>query len=157
VGTPRQFDGPSLQSYLHEHIPLSLAMQVSVLEISPGHVVLQAPLAPNVNHRNTVFGGSVAAVAILAAWSLVHTRLAAQGVSARVVIQRNSMEYDRPIAGEFTARAVPPDATVWNAFVATLHRRGKARIAVSATLQTGLQPVGSLHGTFVALTGQEQR
>jgi len=153
VGTPRQFDAQSLQSYLHEHIPLSLAMQVSVLEISPGHVVLQAPLAPNVNHRNTVFGGSVAAVAILAAWSLVHTRLAAQGVSARVVIQRNTMEYDRPIAGDFTARAELSGESGWNAFVTTLRRRGKARIAVPATLRAGLQPVGSLHGTFVALTG----
>jgi thioesterase domain-containing protein len=55
-----------LERYLHQHIPLSEAMQVSVVEVHPEHVVLSAPLAPNINHRETVFGGSASAVAILA-------------------------------------------------------------------------------------------
>ena len=69
-----------LQLYLHQHIPLSAAMQVRVLAATPDEVLLQAPLAPNINHRETVFGGSASALAILAAWSLVHTRMRAQGL-----------------------------------------------------------------------------
>jgi thioesterase domain-containing protein len=83
-----------LEAYLHEHIPLSHAMQVAVVELGPDTVVLRAPLAPNINHRETVFGGSASAVAILAAWSLLHTRLTSAGISARLVIQRNTMSYD---------------------------------------------------------------
>lgn len=64
-----------LQTYLHAHIPLSGAMQVSVVQAALEGVVLSAPLAPNINHRDTVFGGSASAVASLAAWSLLHTRL----------------------------------------------------------------------------------
>ena len=48
-------------------MPLSQAMQVTVVEASFQQVVLTAPLAPNINHRETVFGGSASAVAILAA------------------------------------------------------------------------------------------
>jgi thioesterase domain-containing protein len=149
----RQFDPTSLQAYLHEQIPLSQAMQVAVLEVSAERIVLGAPLAPNINHRNTVFGGSASAVAILAAWSLVHTRLAAQALHARVVIQRNSMQYDRPIATDFTATATLSAVVGWEPFVATLQRRGKARIIVPATLEVAMQPAGHLQGTFVAFAG----
>jgi thioesterase domain-containing protein len=93
-----------LEAYLHQHIPISRAMQVAVVELAPGSVTLRAPLAPNINHRETVFGGSASAVAILAAWSLLHVRLASAGITSRLVIQHNTMSYDLPIAGAFTAR-----------------------------------------------------
>ncbi len=93
-----------LEKYLHEQIPMSKAMQVSVVEVKPEAVVLSAPLAPHINHQETVFGGSASAVAILAAWSLLHTRLKSSGISSRLVIQRNIMNYERPISGTFTAR-----------------------------------------------------
>ena len=95
----------ALQAYLHDHIPLSRAMAVQVVSIADDAVVLGAPLAPNINHRDTVFGGSASAVAILSAWCLLHLRLTAAGQASRVVIQRNSMDYLAPIAGDFTARA----------------------------------------------------
>lgn len=57
----------ALEQYLHDHIPLSKAMQVSVLEASQERVILMAPLAPNINHTESVFGGSASAVATLAA------------------------------------------------------------------------------------------
>jgi thioesterase domain-containing protein len=57
-----------LERYLHEHIPLSHAMRVGVVTVDAGTVVLRAPLEPNINHRETVFGGSASALAILAAW-----------------------------------------------------------------------------------------
>ena len=62
-------------------------MQVTVLEASLQQVVLTAPLAPNINHRETVFGGSASAVTILAAWSMLHLGLAAEGLGSRLVIQ----------------------------------------------------------------------
>lgn len=142
---------PELQRYLHAHIPLSSAMEVTVLAVTPEEVLLQAPLAPNINHRDTVFGGSAAALALLAAWSLLHARLHATGVEARLVIQRNSMEYERPMDGAFTARATLAQPQKWPAFAAMLARKGKARIAVAALLAQGQQRAGYLSGEFVAL------
>ena len=74
-------------------------MAVSVRSVEHDAVILLAPLAPNINHRDTVFGGSASALAILAAWSLLHVRLRAEGITGRLVIQRNSMEYERPVSG----------------------------------------------------------
>jgi thioesterase domain-containing protein len=113
-------------------------MAVTVLDVSSGSVTLQAPLAPNINHRDTVFGGSAAAVATLAAWSLLHTRLLAEGLSVL------------PIAGEFTANSVLDEAQ-WPLFLRQLQRRGRARITVVAELLHAGQMAGRFTGDFVAI------
>lgn len=140
-----------LQTYLHDHIPLSKAMAVSVASVAPHEVVLRAPLAPNINHRDTVFGGSASAVAILAAWSLLNTRLTAEGLASRLVIQRNTMAYELPIEGDFIARSAFDELAQWLPFARMLARKGKARISVSSQLEYGGQVVGRLTGEFVAL------
>ena len=140
-----------LEAYLHAHIPLSAAMQVGVAALDAQGVILRAPLAPNINHRDTVFGGSASAVAILAAWSLLHTRLRAEGVTARLVIQSNTMDYLQPIAGEFTARSALAEPDQWPRFLHTLARMRRARLRVTAQLESEGQVAGRLTGEFVAL------
>lgn len=143
--TPRE-----LETYLHDHIPLSRAMAVQVVALSEAEVVLGAPLAPNINHRETAFGGSASALAILSAWSLLHVRLTSAGLPSRVVIQRNTMDYLAPIAGNFLARSSLAETGNWERFVATLRRRGIARIAVTAVLEYESAVAGRLTGDFVA-------
>lgn len=143
--------GTELQDYLHTHIPLSAAMQVTVKSVSDNEVVLEAPLAPNINHRETLFGGSASAVAILAAWSLLHLRTRAEGIDSRLVIQRNTMEYLLPVAGTFTARAFFTDENAWQGFVKIFQRRGRARISVISELEYAGEVAGRLEGEFVAL------
>lgn len=140
-----------LELYLHRHIPLSGAMAVSVLSVDLAMIVLRAPLAPNINHRETVFGGSASALAILAAWALLHVRLRGEGLTSRVVIQRNTMEYVQPVPGDFTARATLSQTEDWTRFTRILARKGKARIAVSAVLEHDAAVVGNFVGEFVAL------
>lgn len=140
-----------LKTYLHEHIPLSKAMGVSVEEASPEKVVLGAPLLPNINHRDTVFGGSASALAILSAWSLLHIKLTSSGYATKLVIQRNTMSYERAIIGYFTAHALTPSPETWKAFTRMLERKGRARISVSSTLWYEGHEAGHFEGEFVAL------
>lgn len=141
-----------LERYLHEHIPLSRAMAVEVVSADPAGVLLRAPLAPNINHRDTVFGGSASALSILAAWCLLHQRLLAEGLDSRLVIQRNTMEYEQPIAGAFQARSALLEPQQWPRFTQMLSRKGKARIAVESRLMDDDgKPAGRLVGEFVAL------
>jgi thioesterase domain-containing protein len=140
-----------IQNYLHEHIPLSAAMQVQVEVATPEHVVLGAPLQPNINHRDTVFGGSSSALAILSAWSLLHVKLSEGGYKTRLVIQRNTMSYEQAILGYFTAHAASPSVEQWKAFTRMLERKGRARISVFSTLLYEGQEVGRFEGEFVAL------
>ncbi|MBO8142198.1 MAG: YiiD C-terminal domain-containing protein [Firmicutes bacterium] len=140
-----------LEHYLHQHIPISKAMHVRVLACDNRSVVLSAPLEPNINHRETAFGGSASALAILSAWSLVHVRLTEAGIASRIVIQRNTMEYRRPIKGEFTARASLKGDEEWAKFVQAFVRRGKARIRVDSVVEYAQEIAGEFSGDFVAL------
>ncbi len=145
----------NLQHYLHEHIPLSKAMEVSVISCTEESVVLSAPLAPNINHRETVFGGSASAVAILSAWSLLHTRLCNADIKARLVIQRNTMNYELPIAGTFTATSSLEQPAQWSTFVRMLNKKGRARMSVLSRLTYDGQNVGLFTGEFVALGSED--
>jgi thioesterase domain-containing protein len=140
-----------MQSYLHSNIPLSAAMGVQVKVATPAHVLLSAPLAPNINHHQTVFGGSGVVLATLAAWTLLHLRLEHEQLDTQLVIQRSSMEYERPIAGDFEAECRFADETAWRRFRSTLERHGRARITLSARLLHAAHDMGSFVGDFVAL------
>lgn len=140
-----------LERYLHDHIPLSAAMAVSVIEATRDRVILSAPLAPNINHRDTVFGGSASALAILAGWSLVHLRMAEEGGRPRIVIQRNSVEYTAPMLGEFSAVASLAEPDSWERFAKLFARRGRARIRVKAELESEGVSTGRFEGDFVAI------
>jgi len=146
-----------LQTYLYANIPLSAAMGVQVKVATPVYVLLSAPLAPNINHHQTVFGGSGVVLATLAAWSLLHLRLQHEGLDAQLVIQRSSMQYDRPIAGDFDAECRFGDDTEWGRFVSTFERRGRARMTLSARLLHAAHEMGSFVGDFVALAQPGRR
>ncbi|HEX4268077.1 MAG TPA: YiiD C-terminal domain-containing protein [Steroidobacteraceae bacterium] len=152
------FDAEMLERYLHQQIPLSAAMGARVRLASPEQVQLAAALAPNVNHHDTVFGGSAAALATLAAWSPLHLRIAGAGLQARLVIQRSSMEYHQPIPGDFDAVCRFSDELAWQRFRVTLARRGRARLTLTTHLIYDAQRMATFAGDFVALaqiTGSE--
>ncbi len=141
----------ALERYLHAHIPLSQAMAVAVHSASEDGVVLEAPLAPNINHRDTLFGGSASAVAILAAWTLIYVRLRAAGIEGRIVIHANRMRYDKPVDGDFSARAQAPHDGAWRRVLAALKRRRMARLVVHAALDCRGTRACEFEGEFVIL------
>ena len=143
-----------MQKYLHERIPITKAMGVEVLEATVNGVKLAAPLSPNINHRDTVFGGSASAVAILSAWSLLYLRLVNENINSRIVIQRNTMTYEHPITGIFTASSVVCERSVWLRFITTLKRKNRARVKISAILHCNGKKVGEFGGDFVAIDPQ---
>jgi thioesterase domain-containing protein len=145
-------DPALVQAYLHEHIPISAAMGIAVTSASEFEVALSAPLEPNVNHRSTVFGGSCASVAILAAWTLAHLRVAES--PARVVIQHAETDYLLPIRGAFTATCRLDDEGRWDRFHRTLARHGRARIALDATVSSDGRVVAAFRGSYVAIGGE---
>ena len=66
------------------------------------------------------------------------------------MIQRNSMDYLAPIAGDFTATATIGAETNWDGFLRMLSRKGIARVTVGAELEYEGAVAGRLTGEFVA-------
>jgi thioesterase domain-containing protein len=139
-----------LTTYLHGHIPLSRAMAVRVVSCSADAVELEAALEPNINVHGTAFGGSVATLGVLAAWSVLHLRLESKGAKSQLVIHRSQTEYLAPIAGVFSAAARIDDAA-YPAFEQMLGRRGKARLHVVAEIVHAGAVAARFTGEFVAI------
>ncbi len=140
-----------LQQYLLKQIPISKGLGITITEASLEEIRITAPLAPNLNHHGTAFGGSVSAVAILAGWTLVYARLEAEGQFPAVVIQHNEIRYVTPIEGAFAARARLARPEQWSHFLQGLSRYGKARTIVAVEVE-GTRGISALfRGTYVAL------
>lgn len=140
-----------LQDYLHDRIPLSAAMEVAVLVAGPERVELHAPLAPNINHRGTAFGGSIATLTTLACWSLLRLRTDGLEPAPHLVVHRSNMEYSAPIAGAFTAVACFPPTADWQDFLHHYLEWHRARITLDAYVLSGTQIAARFTGEFVAL------
>jgi thioesterase domain-containing protein len=138
-------------AYLHDHIPLSRQLGAVVQAYDGGSLCLAAPLAPNLNHRATAFGGSLSALAILSGWALLHLNLRDRAIDSRLVIQRSSLEFQAPVDGDFTAVSTLPGAAQWNRFLSTLSRHDRARVSVPGEIRCA-SGVGAVHeGLYVAL------
>jgi thioesterase domain-containing protein len=144
-------DPQALERYLHDHIPLTTAMGVLVRKADAQGVVLAAPLAPNLNHRQTAFGGSIGALATVAAWSWLHLHAQSLDFPVRLVIRSSSTEFLAPVEGDFEAICDSPEEAGYDNYRRTLTRRGKGRIELGARVEQGGRLCATFAGTFVAV------
>ena len=140
-----------LEHYLHDHIPLSRALGVRVEHVSQELVRLSAPLAPNRNHRDTAFGGSVASLAILAGWSWLRARVDDRTPVPQLVIQEQTVQYLAPIEAAFEAVCPAPAESDWRRFARALEARGRGRLALATDVTCRGAVTARFHGLFVAI------
>jgi thioesterase domain-containing protein len=140
-----------LEQYLHRHIPISAAMGITVAAASTDAVALRAAIGPNLNHRSTAFGGSVASLAVLAGWSLLRIGLDDENPMPQIVIQRSTVEYAMPIRSDYDAICRRPSHDTWQRFKQALVRRGRGRLRLRVDVSCGGETAGHLTGEFVAL------
>jgi thioesterase domain-containing protein len=142
-----------LESYLHEKIPLARAMGVRIEAGEPGTLVLSAPLEPNHNHLGTAFGGSLSAIATLAAYSLLWVELGDR--AGHIVVHRSEIVYHRAVRGEIRAICRRPAEAELEEFRRQFSATGKARIRLGATIEYGGRVCVEFAGDFVALRSRE--
>lgn len=141
-------ESKELEEYLHEQIPASKLLEVRVNSCGELEVELAAPIEPNINHKNTIFGGSLSVLAILAGWSLLYMRL--KGTKNEIVIQASSMSFLKAANGEFQAICSYDESPQWDKFIRSFTKRGKGRIQIESNILCKGEIVASFLGTYVA-------
>ena len=139
-----------LQSTLQTELPVTQHLGIRVASAQPEQVILTAPLDTNRNHQGTAFAGSLNAIATLAAWSWVWLLLREHGLRAQVVIQDSCITYARPVASDFTATCVAPEAAAVGRFLEALRRRGRGRIRLNAQVHDRGGLAVTFSGRYVA-------
>lgn len=141
--------GRRIQELLYTKIPITRAVGVKVEDYDGRRLILSAPLDANVNHLGTAFGGSLNALAVLSGYGLLWLELRED--ECHIVIRDSSISYERPVRGEIRATCTLPAAEELAEFKRTFHQKGRARIALAATIEEQGVTAVRFRGTFVAL------
>ena len=124
-------DSTYLESILHRDIPLTRDMGLKVLDWQGRRLRLFLPLEANVNHKSTMFGGSLYCGAVLGGWGWLHLALREEGIEdGHIVIQEGQISYPLPVTRDAHVVCEAPDEKTWKRFLATYRRYGRARLAL---------------------------
>ena len=137
-----------LRATLANEMPVTQHLGIEVVGRREGGPLLKAPLAANRNHQGTAFGGSLNAIATLACWSAIWLALREAAAPGIVVIQDSTIRYLRPVTTDFTAVA-DLSALKIEQLMATIRRRGRGRITVTATVSDATGPAVTFTGRYV--------
>ena len=135
------------EEFFHQQIPITRAMGVRVVAHDEKGFVVEAPVALNSNHLRTAFGGSINAVATLAAYGLLWLEL--NEPALHVVVAESSIRFLRPVRETIRAICPRPDREVWKAFRVRLAEKGKAHIILRVNVAEEGQAAAAFEGTFV--------
>ncbi len=148
---PTTIQPAAVTAYLHDEIPLTRAMGLAVAAWDGRTVTLTAPLAPNQNHADTAFGGSISALGIMAGYCLVYLLLGERRISNRLLIQKSSIDYLRPIDAGMTATATAPEPAALEEFLSTLQTKRRARLTLPSQIHTQRLLAATHTGLYVAM------
>ncbi|MBD9483583.1 YiiD C-terminal domain-containing protein [Pseudomonas sp. PDM14] len=139
-----------LEQLLHQDIPLTQALGLRVQGWADGELRLGLPLEPNLNHKSSMFGGSLYCGAVLAGWGWLHLSLREAGVAGgHIVIQQGQIDYPQPVLADAVAVCAAPAAAEWERFLALYRRRGLARIKLHSRILAGGAEAVRFSGQYV--------
>ncbi|WP_419810749.1 YiiD C-terminal domain-containing protein [Bacterioplanoides sp.] len=138
----------TLKDFFVEHLPITQFMGLEVDSYDGEQLILQAPLEPNINDKQTAFGGSLYNAAVMACWGLVYLKTQEKGIQCNQVVTGGEVKYKAPVAGTIRAIAQAPDAAEFDRFFADYAETGKARISLDAIITTDGQPGSKIAVTF---------
>lgn len=139
------------EQYFHQQIPITRVMGVRVVADDEKGFVIEAPVSLNSNHLRTAFGGSINAVATLAAYGLLWLKL--KQPAAHVVVAESSIRFLRPVRETIRAICLRPEPAEWAAFQTRFAEKGKARINLRVKVVEEGETAAELEGIFVARAG----
>lgn len=138
-----------LQDLLYRQIPITQHIRLTVRAYNGQMLCLDAPLAENVNHTGTAFGGSLSALLTLAGWSMMWFLLREYHLDGEILIQDSDCKYLKPVNTDFSACCYRPPAADIQRFVKMLRRHGKARLELWAEIRDGDAIAVTFTGRYV--------
>ena len=136
----------------YQAMPPVAAMGLVVSGYDGARLRLHAPLERHVNDKGCAFGGSLVSLMTLAGWGLVTLRLEQAGIDADVFVADSEVRYLQPLFADLAAEAELDAGVDWEAALASLRSRGRARVGLVARVRLPDGGVAAeLRARFVAV------
>lgn len=139
-----------LQNRLHTDIPIAQQMGIEVSAYDGKTLSLKAPLANNINHKQTAFGGSLYSVSVLTGWSLIYLLLAEENLAGHIVIQKTQTHFLQPVTQDLLTHCRIESEKEKQRFLKIYRRKGIARLHLQVAIEDeNGQPQLSFEGDYV--------
>jgi len=139
----------ALEQKIRQAIPLSDAMQFSIIDLSLDTIQVAAPLEPNINIHGTGFAGSIYSVGVLTGWALCTHILDELGVEADLVVARAEIRYRAPVSGDLECSCVCSEAQR-ESFCQGIDEVGKGKLLLDIEVGDDRQAI--LQATYIAVS-----
>jgi len=124
-----------LQEKLHNEIPLTKFMQLTIKEYTDKELITTAPLDININDKGTVFGGSLSTITIISSWSLCWLISQELGFdSQNIVVIRNENSYLSPVTKNIVCYTDKPTIQEIEILKKKLESKGSASIKIKSQI-----------------------
>ena len=124
-------------------------MGITVSEYDGNTLTIKAPLANNINHQQSAFGGSLFSLAALAGWGILQLKLSEMNLTGNTVIAGGDVEYSAPVFEELICKCSLPDE--YNGFATRLRDTGKASLRLKSNILTGHEKAMAFEGEYVVI------
>jgi thioesterase domain-containing protein len=141
-----------LQGVLEREIPMCTQMGITVHEGGPEGLVMRLPLAPNRNHQQTAFAGSLNAVCTIAGWGTMFLLMKELDRVGNVVIRRSAIKYQEPVtSADIFARCHPVSPGARQYFLEMLDDKKQAKLDLAVEIAGALGPSVVFSGSYVVI------
>lgn len=137
-----------LKDFFVEHLPITQFMGLEVESYDGEQLVLSAPLAPNINDKQTAFGGSLYNAAVMACWGFAYLKTQEKGLVCNQVVAGGEVKYLAPVTGKIRAVCKNPGDKVIASFLDHFNRKGRAKISLQAEISCDGEADSAVAVTF---------
>lgn len=123
-----------LKQFFIDHLPITQFMGLEVESYDGDTLILTAPLEPNINDKQTAFGGSLYNTAVMACWGMIYLKTQEKNIQCNQVVTEGRMKYIAPVDGRIRAICHAPSEEELTSFFEHFERKGKARISLEAAI-----------------------
>ncbi len=137
-------------------MPPVVAMQIRASHFDGARLLLEAPLAANLNDKGCAFGGSLVSVMTLAGWGRVVLGLEAVGIKAEVYVADSQVRYLAPLFEDLRASASLAPEEDWGVVLNRFRERGRSRVMVDVAMADASgRIVATMSARYAILNGHE--
>lgn len=139
-----------LEKKLHNEIPLTKLMELSIVSYDKNKLITKAPLNININDKGTAFGGSLSTMTTISAWSVALLLSKELGVdNSNIVIINCETNFKRPVTKDIICETVVPSKDEIQILKEKLHLKNSGSIKISSQIVEDNNVCVVFNGTYV--------
>ncbi len=140
-----------LTEFLKAHVPATQYMGIDVGHYDGKSLTLSAPLHPNINDKQTAFGGSLYTICVMNCWGMVYLKTLEKGITCNQVVTQSNISYYAPVDGEITSICECPAKEELDTFFERYEEKGRSKITLYAEVQCNGKTAVKFESTYAII------